>query len=492
MGINLKISNVDQPPLEFGSPGVYSDPKNGLLNSGPFDLRFGTAKKRALQIGIVGSREIVDRAKKWLDRISYAIQPIIEQPYNIAFPGFKNIFQSDLILSDSWVRFLDDKLIEEKLSINDSYSRFEEIVKLYDESFKIISKRSNKPDVIICCLTEEIIKSCWSVTRYLTKVEKRLIKSLKAQKGVQQLSLFDDPLEEVEEDLLFRDLRRALKASAIKYNIPIQIVTTKLLIDSIKGQDAATRAWNFSVALYYKCGGIPWRLKINGPETCFVGISFNHFKTTHQHFVRSSIAQAFSNRGDGFAIKGENIPYDPTKGKQVHLSKEQSFRLGDEIIKTYKDHTGLLPMRIVLHKTSSFNQDEREGFRDIFTEIPVVEFVNIMPTPFRLLRIGNYPPKRGTLCQIDYKNYFFTTGYMPEIFTYPGPHIPSPVQIKVSRGVDIYNTCQELLGLTRMNWNTAGITNSQPVTFSFARNIGGIISELKNSSNIPTEFKFFM
>jgi hypothetical protein len=492
MAIDLKIIEVHQPLLEFGSPGQYYDPKNGLINSGPFDLRFGTAKKRTLQVGIVGTNEMIHRTHDWLNRISHEILPTLNQPYNILFPGFKSAFHAEIIVNDSWIREINERVIIEKLNIRDPYFRFQAIVDVFDAELKIVSNRSNKPDVILCCLSDEVVKACWSVSRYLSKIERRLIVELKKQKESKQLLLFDEAVEEVEEDLMFRDLRRALKARAIFHRIPIQLTTNNLLIDSLKSQDASTRAWNFSVALYHKAGGIPWRLKSDGPETCFVGISFNHIKTTHKHLVRSSIAQAFSNKGDGFAIKGENIKYDPKEGRQLHLSKDQAFRLGREIINTYKDHTGILPMRIVLHKTSKFNEEEQDGFMDVFSEIPVVQFINLMPTQFRLLRVGNYPPKRGTLCQIGNKNYFFTTGFIPEIATYPGPHIPSPIQVHVQKGVDIYNTCQDILGLTRMNWNTAGITSGQPVTFSFSRNIGGIISELKADTEIPTEFKYFI
>src|SRR5437868_1513876 len=41
-------------------------------------------------------------------------------------------------------------------------------------------------------------------------------------------------------------------------------------------QDEATRAWNLHAALYYKAGGIPWRL-VRDPaqlDTCCVGIGF--------------------------------------------------------------------------------------------------------------------------------------------------------------------------------------------------------------------------
>jgi len=40
-------------------------------------------------------------------------------------------------------------------------------------------------------------------------------------------------------------------------------------------QDEATRAWNFSVALYYKGGGFPWRLADAQHGTCYIGISFH-------------------------------------------------------------------------------------------------------------------------------------------------------------------------------------------------------------------------
>ena len=86
-------------------------------------------------------------------------------------------------------------------------------------------------------------------------------------------------IEETEEDLLNRDFRRALKARTMKFKIPIQIGTSNLFEDQDTNQDAATRAWNMSVGLYYKGGGIPWRFKTDGPETCFVGISFHHLRT---------------------------------------------------------------------------------------------------------------------------------------------------------------------------------------------------------------------
>ena len=166
--------------------------------------------------------------------------------------------------------------------------------------------------------------------------------------------------------------------------------------------------------------------------------------------------------------------------------------MGHQIVRQYKENTGNLPLRIVIHKTSKFTKDEEDGFSYAFEDIAVVELINIMHTPIRLLQIGEYPPHRGTLLHINDKNYLFTTGFIESIQTYNGPHIPSPVEIFSMDNIDINQAAQELLNLARMNWNTASITGGQPVTFSFARNVGGIMAEFGDSEKLPSSFRYYM
>ena len=153
------------------------------------------------------------------------------------------------------------------------------------------------------------------VERTATDTERQRAKFLRRARESQQLDLFDvlDEVEQTPEDFLKRDLRLALKARALKNRLPIQLVTNALLNDTARNQDPATRAWNFAVGVYYKAGGVPWRLPPTGPDTCFVGISFHHFRTTRRAIVRSSLAQAFSSDGEGFAIAAKTCPSTPTK-----------------------------------------------------------------------------------------------------------------------------------------------------------------------------------
>ena len=313
-----------------------------------------------------------------------------------------------------------------------------------------------------------------------------------AEREQGQLFLFQD-IEETEEDLLNRDFRRALKARTMKFRMPIQIGTGNLFEDQDTNQDPATRAWNMSVGLYYKGGGIPWRFKADGPETCFVGISFHHLRTPGKHLVYSSLAQAFSSRGEGFALRGEAIPWDANQRRNVHLTAEQSVKLADQILQEYRDSIGGNPQRIVLHKTSKFDDSEQEGFRHGFRDIPIVELINIMPTRFRLLTYGTYPPRRGTLCTVNKTaTYLFTTGYMPEWRTYPGPHIPAPVKLVSDDDVDMHQVASDILGLARMNWNTASMSSAHPVTLFFSRRVGGIMAEVGPNRKPHPSFRYYM
>ncbi len=495
MASSFTIANISEPLLEFGGPGEFHDPKEGLKHGGPFDLRFGNARKGSINIGFIGDEKMVEKGIVWLRRcegvIPSEMKNLVQYPF---FLGFEKIFRTKLNFNTIWNKTIDDKIISDSLSLKSESEVFNAILDLFSQKLEELSKlESFKPDVIFCCLSKDIIDSCWSITNEkVTSNDKKKVKKM-----TNQLLLFDidslEPLEEQPEDILNRDFRRALKAKAMRFGIPIQIGTDNLFIDSKKNQDAAIRAWNSSIALYYKSGGIPWRLRKEGIETCYVGVSFHHLYTTHnKHIVKSCIAQAFSSDGEGFAIRGVNIPWTEEQDKNVHLTEEQAIQLGSRILEEYTYRTGSTPLRIVLHKSTAFNENEKKGLYSALNNVPLVELVNLAQTDFRLVRFGEYPPKRGTLCTINEKShYLFTSGYMDDLKTYPGPHIPVPFKILVDKSVNIIQTASDILGLSRMNWNTASITSGHPVTLLFSRKVGGIMSEY-GEEDPPSSFRFYL
>lgn len=80
--------------------------------------------------------------------------------------------------------------------------------------------------------------------------------------------------------LLFRIWQRALKAKCMREDgaVPIQVIRRHTYTqDSVKQNDA-TKAWNIGVGMAYKSGEIPWKPEGLTPNTCYVGISFNHLR----------------------------------------------------------------------------------------------------------------------------------------------------------------------------------------------------------------------
>lgn len=500
MPIKIDLRQLDDPLLEFGGPGEFSDVRQGLREAGPFDLRFGAGRNETITIGLVGSDLMIDATQKWLARCSQFIPEAADMTQYPAYPGFEDVFRAKMITDERFVRSLGGESgnLAAALRESDAKVRFESVLDLYAEGVRqLASMETKKPDVVLCCLPTELIVKCWSLNTSLTKEEKAAVDQLKKrQKDVQMsLSFENEALEEQPEDLLQRDFRRALKARAMRYRMPVQIATRDMVEDHDSNQAPNIRAWNSSVALYYKAGGIPWRLNLDGPESCFVGVSFHHLKTTQRHLVQSSIAQAFSSKGEGFALRGGNVDWSEDQGRNVHLTDVQAAALATNVLEEYRDRTGGVPVRMVFHKTSAFSESEREGFRQALSSVPVVELINLMPTQFRLLRFGSYPPNRGTLCLVNKaKSYLFTTGYMPSLGTYPGPHIPAPVELRSVRAVDFERVAKDILGLARMNWNTASMSGGQPVTLAFSRKIGGIMAEYGEDDSVSplSSFRYYM
>jgi len=215
--------------------------------------------------------------------------------------------------------------------------------------------------------------------------------------------------------------------------------------------------------------------------------------------VHSSLAQAFSTNGGGFALRGSTLEPDPGDMRRtLHLTKEQARLLGSRVRDEYIERNGEPPKRVVLHKSSRFLQEERDGFYLAFKDVPVVQLVVLSPSNIRLVTHASYPPSRGTLLSIDEsRHYLFTSGYLHELGTYPGPHIPIPVELTVHGDAtiaEIREAAIDALGLGRLNWNTSDLRSSQPVTLAFARRVGGIMAEYGQltEDEPDTSYRYYM
>lgn len=80
---------------------------------------------------------------------------------------------------------------------------------------------------------------------------------------------------------------------------------------------------------------------------------------------------------------------------------------------------------------------------------------------------------------------------MPAHLTYPGPHIPVPLEVLGAED-DFDGAVKDLLALSKMNWNSAASFASLPISLSFARKVNGVMAEIPRNSDPNPSFRFYM
>ena len=156
------------------------------------------------------------------------------------------------------------------------------------------------------------------------------------------------------------------------------------------------RMWNLSTALYYKCGGKPWRLATAREGVCYVGISF---RSSNEGRTACCAAQMFLNTGDGIVFLGESGPWYSPDTKQYSLSREAASALLEGVLRTYHDLEGKDLSEVFLHKRSSISSEEFQGFQDACptnVKLVGVRVRGVGLRGVRLYRRGDMPVNRGT------------------------------------------------------------------------------------------------
>jgi hypothetical protein len=278
------------------------------------------------------------------------------------------------------------------------------------------------------------------------------------------------------------DFHSMLKARSLKYSRPIQIVRRSTWDQSFKDrtrsgtqrtrQDEATRAWNLHTALYYKGGGVPWRLPRKDTDfaTCYVGVAF--YRALGEQTLETSVAQVFNERGDGVIVRGGKAAV-LKDDRQPHLSEDDAFELLEAALERYRAEHRTSPARVVMHKTSSYTDAELAGFRAAADSqrLSLLELLWLTRSePTRLFRSGEFPPLRGTLLSLtDKRHVLYTRGSVPAYQTYPGMYVPKPLGFRtVDTETGPVELATELLALTKMNWNATPLDGQQPITLRTA------------------------
>ncbi|MEY2501686.1 MAG: hypothetical protein QOI07_2020 [Verrucomicrobiota bacterium] len=486
----MKIELIPEPELEFGA-GSHIDIRFGLKNYGPATLDVATAPKQ-IRVGFVGTQKSIEGVKKWMKEAGGGL-PAKESRKSNFFPPFPG-FGSDSCFQCSWIteerlqRAIGSRDIARLITSTNKPDGVRQAVEIFMTECRYLTQITNT-DVLICAPPTELLSHLDSNSAHDEDDDGKELSS-EAHESENQT------------ELDFHDL---LKAKSLTLRSPIQFIRPYTYDEDSKEtlrtgrkrgkQDSATRAWNFFTALYYKAGGTPWRLRRHSSDydSCYVGVSFYH--TIDGQRVHSSVAQVFNERGEGMILRGGDAPVSK-EDRQPHLKQNDMKALLLNVLTEFEREHHHPPARVVFHKTSSFNEQEMAGCHAAFDELRIKtrDLLVIRKSSFRLFRSGAFPPLRGSLIELDARRHvLYTRGSVPFFQMYPGMYIPRGLELElIETDSSPRQLAEEVLALTKMNWNNTQFDSALPITLRAARHVGGILKYTADLPTVASNYAFYM
>jgi hypothetical protein len=482
----MKLGFIEEPALEFFGGFRHVDIRYGLMDYGPIDLGADRAPQQ-IRIGLIGTPLTIENVKAWLKEAGSGLPAKASRQPNLfpPFPGFgdESPFRSSFVFDSRWERPIpENELI--RVADHGQGGSTARAVHLFTRELSYLADEG-QVDVAICALPLN------------------LLEFMEADTGLDERDA-DDPEDLIEGPPNFR---RMLKAQAMRYRIPLQIVLPTTVSDSVRRkqkrraerprelQDPATRAWNLHTALYYKAGGRPWRLCRQAADytTCYVGVRFYH--SLDNESVWTSVAQVFNERGEGVIVRGAPGVYSK-EDRQTHLTREDSHSLLTNALELYRSEHGTLPARVVVHKSSRYNGDEHDGFNTAIrnARISSRDLLSFGRHEVRVFRPGEYPALRGTFLSLDDRDHvLYTRGSVNFFATYPGQYVPTPLAFRIEAADQPpIRLAEEILSLTKMNWNNTQFDGRLPITLRAALQVADILKYVGPTDPVAANYAFYM
>lgn len=265
-----------------------------------------------------------------------------------------------------------------------------------------------------------------------------------------------------------------------------------------------------SIALYTKAIRIPWILDALDPSSAYVGLGYsvNRKSDTNQQIILGC-SHIYNAQGQGLQFRLNRVSDPIFRGKNPFLSFEYARKVG-ETIRTlfWKTHLKL-PNRVVIHKLTPFILEEQKGLMAGLAGVNELELIEINHEPslrylssiftYKGIEIARYPIKRGTVIKLsDYEALLWIHGSAEAVkpnwtYFHGKRRIPGPVVIRRYAGKsDIATIATEILGFSKMDWNSGDLYGRLPATVQSSKRIAGIGSLLSGSYTTSYDYRLLM
>lgn len=501
-----RLIKIPEPAIEFGYNQSTFDPRDGLTLFGPYSQ----GKINEIHVGLIGTTEGVIRGGRWLDRIKspiYCHEKPVSRPF---FPGFTAAFGATINYESTVPIIIDKSKIMNCLRYENTHVRIYNMCELFLEKLiRYKNEEDFQPNIWLIVLPQEILLH--GKPKSGPAQDGDTIKyGFKSDYSKYQPKLYAPLTEDQEPYKYATDFHHQIKVRFLSLGIVSQIALETKIAFREFGKTKSGRykydyekqessiAWNMSTAIYYKAGGIPWKLREVRDGVCYVGLVFKKIENYYKENWACCAAQMFLDSGDGMVFRGNNGPWiktNPYGGSSFHLSKESAADLLIKSLDAFKEKNGRFPKEVFIHSRTYFDENEWNGFKAASENKTEIYGVRIREDyNFKLYREYDYPVLRGiAVSKGAYSAYLFTGGYIPRLRTQAGREVPNPLEIRIIRGkCDLELVCRDVLMLTKLNYNSCIFGDSKPVTLKFADKVGEILTATEAIDGSIKTFKYYI
>lgn len=304
------------------------------------------------------------------------------------------------------------------------------------------------------------------------------------------------------------DLHDFVKAFAVQKNIPTQFLEG----DTLRNPLQCRIRWWLSLALYVKNLRTPWALSSIKSDTAFVGLGFSQKRKNQNEegHILLGCSHLYDAQGQGLQFRLNKIENPIYRAKNPYMSFDDARRVGENIRELFYEAHMALPKRVVIHKQTPFIDDERKGLEKGLDGIQNVELLEIFVDDAlryiasKAARDGGfephgYPIQRGTTVILDDRTALVwvhgaSKALNPRQTYYQGKRrIPAPLVIRRHAGSsDLMTVVAEILGLSKMNWNSFDLYSQLPATIESSRQVAKIGALLERFSGTSYDYRLFM
>ena len=441
-------------PLSGRTAGDFH-PMRGLINNGPIDMPlYAKQFSSSIKLGVICPKGFEQRFYSFICGLNQRSEARHNPDYLISFPGFFEAFKTGVDIptpaSTNWA----------DIEATKGQNEIEAIRRFCDQITRRIDQISSSVDVVLIYIPKDY--------EFYTSLSDGYLKF---------------------------DLHDHVKAFAAQKQIATQFIREKTIESDLNCQIM----WALSLAIYVKAGRTPWTISGIQPDTAFAGIGYSVLPSAGDSNIVIGCSHVYTSDGLGMKYKLSKLQ-DVTidKKRNPYLSENEAYRLGLNIKELFYKSFTEMPKDEIKGLVDSLSS---AGIQDIeLIEITYEDDLKCFALNYNNSDADGFPVLRGLCFPLSNNTmYLYTHGIAPSVkaanrkYFQGGKSVPLP--LKVIRYYGSSNMAQianEILGLSRMNWNSFNLYSKLPCTIESSNQIAQIGWLLSQFEGSLYDYRFFM